>query len=117
MSTPRHHAEWLSLIEVSGPFLSLPVLLRIFPQGVDGHDPEHFLQLRTAYEEWLDNQGGVRPDVALHREWIKFVLQESLGWRRHNCARGNRCRRGWMRWDPGIMKRCGLTSRWAARRG
>jgi len=34
MSTARHHNEWLSLVEVSGPFLSLPVLLRAFPQGL-----------------------------------------------------------------------------------
>jgi hypothetical protein len=27
MSIARHHAEWLSLLDVSGPFLSLPVLL------------------------------------------------------------------------------------------
>lgn len=33
MSIARHHAEWLSLIEVSGPFLSLPVLLRVFPRA------------------------------------------------------------------------------------
>lgn len=44
------------------------MLLRVFPQGLDGHDPAHYLQLRTAYEEWLDNQGGVRPIVALQRE-------------------------------------------------
>ena len=88
MSTPRHHAEWLSLVEVSGPFLSLPVLLRVFPQGLDGHDPAHFLELRTAYEEWLDNQGGVRPEVALHREWIRFVLEETLGWPREQLRAG-----------------------------
>jgi hypothetical protein len=35
MSIARHHAEWLSLVEVSGPFLSMPVLLRVFPQGLD----------------------------------------------------------------------------------
>ena len=34
MSTARHHAEWLSLVEVSGAFLSQPVLLRAFPQGL-----------------------------------------------------------------------------------
>ena len=28
ISIPRHHAEWLSLVETSGPFLSLPVLLK-----------------------------------------------------------------------------------------
>ena len=35
MSVSRHHADWLSLVESSGPFLSLPVLLRAFPQGLD----------------------------------------------------------------------------------
>lgn len=34
MSVARHHSEWLSLVEVSGPFMSLPVLLRAFPQGL-----------------------------------------------------------------------------------
>ncbi len=32
-SVSRQHADWLSLVEVSGPFVSLPVLLRAFPQG------------------------------------------------------------------------------------
>ncbi len=27
MSIAKHHAEWLSLMEISGPFLSMPVLL------------------------------------------------------------------------------------------
>jgi len=33
MSIARHHNEWLSLIEVSGPFIRLPIFLRVFPQG------------------------------------------------------------------------------------
>jgi hypothetical protein len=49
MSIARHHTEWLSLIEVSGPFLSMPVLLRVFPQGLDAHEPElsRFLRMRS----------------------------------------------------------------------
>ena len=46
MSIAKHHAEWLSLIEVSGPFLSLPVLLQRFPEGMDANDPEHAKALR-----------------------------------------------------------------------
>jgi hypothetical protein len=38
MSVGRHHAEWLALVPVSGPFLSLPVLMDAFPQGLDAHD-------------------------------------------------------------------------------
>ncbi|UUO15317.1 Eco57I restriction-modification methylase domain-containing protein [Dolichospermum heterosporum] len=78
MSTARHHAEWLSLVEASGPFLSLPVLLKAFPTGLDAHDPEHLKMLRLAYQEWQDNQNGVKPEVAIHRAWVNFVLQQTL---------------------------------------
>src|SRR5207248_432976 len=78
MSTARHHAEWLSLVETSGPFLSMPVLLRVFPQGLDAHDPEGAKNLRLAYEEWEDNQGGLRPEPAIHRAWVRFVLGQVL---------------------------------------
>jgi len=40
VSIARHHHEWLSLLEVSGPFLSLPVLMRVFPQGLEEQDSE-----------------------------------------------------------------------------
>lgn len=78
MSTARHHSEWLSLVEASGPFLSMPVLLQAFPQGLDAHEPEHMRMLRLACEEWEDNQQGLRPDAAIHRAWVEWVLQETL---------------------------------------
>jgi hypothetical protein len=34
MSSARQHNEWLQLIEISGAFLSMPVLERVFPQGL-----------------------------------------------------------------------------------
>ncbi|MBN9392388.1 MAG: GreA/GreB family elongation factor [Chloroflexi bacterium] len=77
-SVARQHAEWLSLIEVSGPFLSMPVLLRAFPQGLEPHDPDLNRTLRLAYEEWADNQAGLRPDPAIHTQWIYFVLSQAL---------------------------------------
>ena len=79
MSIARHHAEWLSLLEISGPFLSMPVLLRAFPQGLDADDPAHAGELRAAYEEWADNQGGLSPDPAIHTAWIRYVLRQTLG--------------------------------------
>jgi hypothetical protein len=79
MSTARHHSEWLSLVEQSGPFLSMPVLMRVFPQGMEAHDPERFRLLRMAYEEWEDNnQAGRRTNPAIHGNWIKFVLRTIL---------------------------------------
>jgi hypothetical protein len=78
MIIARHHAEWLSLLEISGPFLSMPVLLNAFPQGLEAHDPEHVRELRAAYEEWADNQGGLQPDPAIHHAWIQYVLRNTL---------------------------------------
>ncbi|MCM1983779.1 Eco57I restriction-modification methylase domain-containing protein [Lyngbya confervoides] len=78
MSIARHHAEWLSLVEASGPFLSLPVLEQVFPQGLEAHEPEHRRRLVQAYEEWQDNQQGLKPEREIHRAWVAFVLTETL---------------------------------------
>ena len=80
MSIARQHAEWLSLIEVSGPFLSMPVLLNVFPQGLEKDEQEAELRrtLHMAYDEWADNQAGVHPEPAIHREWLRFVLANVL---------------------------------------
>jgi hypothetical protein len=74
MSIARHHAEWLSLIEQSGPFLSMPVLLRVLPQGLDAHDPEHMRLLKLAHQEWED----ANDDPGTHRAWVRFVLTQTL---------------------------------------
>ena len=69
------HREWLSLVEVSGPFLSLEVLTDEFPQGLDTHDPVVSRGLRSAYEEWQSQ----RHDEAYHRAWLEFIMEEVLG--------------------------------------
>lgn len=78
MSSARHHAEWLGLIEQSGPFLSLPVLLRVFPQGLETVAPEMRRRLAQAYAEWQASCEGGKPDPVLHQAWIRFVLDEVL---------------------------------------
>jgi len=67
MSIARHHAEWLSLLDISGPFVSLKVLANAFPQGLDAPDLDVARELRLAYEEWLDSALGNRPDPDIHR--------------------------------------------------
>jgi hypothetical protein len=74
MSIARHHAEWLSLVEQSGPFLSMPVLLRVLPQGLDAHDPDHLRQLKLAHQEWEEDRG----NPSVHRAWMRFVLTQTL---------------------------------------
>jgi hypothetical protein len=78
MSNKKHHAEWLALLEGSGPFVSLPILEKVFPQGLDAHDPDHARRMRLALDEWETNQTGHKPNPAIHNAWIQFVLTETL---------------------------------------
>ena len=77
MTPARHHTEWLSLVESSGPFLSMPVLLRVFPQGLDLRDPTRAAVLRENYEDWLDRG---RPLAHVHTAWVRHVLEHLLEW-------------------------------------
>ena len=73
-ATARHHVEWLQLVDVSGPFLSLSVLVEAFPQGLDADDPEVAERLRRAVSEWQANEELRRPDPAIHREFLRLQL-------------------------------------------
>ncbi|SNR25243.1 Eco57I restriction-modification methylase domain-containing protein [Actinomadura mexicana] len=69
---PRHkddfnHADWLSLIDVSGPFLSVPVLRRVWP-ALDA--------IGKGTRERLRQEHAALPE----RPWIDYVLCELLGW-------------------------------------
>ena len=78
MSIARHHAEWLSLVPVSGPFLSLPVLMEAFNTGLEPHDPDHFRLLKQEYGNWQDSMEKRKADPAPHQHWVKFVLTQTL---------------------------------------
>jgi hypothetical protein len=67
-----HHAEWLSLVETSGPFLTVPALKRALPDGLEATTVTP--DLRVAYTEW-------RSDPGLQRRWVRWVLDELLGLR------------------------------------
>ena len=54
MKKLSQHAEWLSLVDISGPFLAVSVLDRVFPQGLEAVYPESKRRIRAAYEEWCD---------------------------------------------------------------
>jgi hypothetical protein len=75
MSPPRRgrsavagvHADWLRLVEPNGPFLTLPVLRRVWPNGLDHLDADARAEVRrhladldlddpasvTAWVEWF----------------------------------------------------------------
>ncbi len=72
MSSARIHAEWLSLIEVNGPFLTLPVLTEALPHGLEPTGPDLVADLRRAFTELGD-------DPSLQSLWIRWVIGTLLG--------------------------------------
>ncbi|MFI7207748.1 Eco57I restriction-modification methylase domain-containing protein [Micromonospora aurantiaca (nom. illeg.)] len=69
----EQHRNWLSLVDVNGPFLSLPVLRRTWPT-LDALDKPTRERLRQAHTAWQDDT------VAGQQAWIGYVLGELLGW-------------------------------------
>ncbi len=67
------HADWLSLVEPAGSFVTLPVLNRVFPNGLDRTDPV----LRQATR---DRRPADLTDPAARTAWIDWVLHDLLGW-------------------------------------
>ncbi|MFI1282189.1 Eco57I restriction-modification methylase domain-containing protein [Streptomyces sp. NPDC020858] len=69
----QDHLDWLSLADVSGPFLTLPVLLKTWPQ-LDSIDKPLRARLRYEHGVWQSDP------AAGQRAWTDFVLNELLGW-------------------------------------
>lgn len=76
ISASRHHVDWLSLVEVSGPFISLPVLLKAFPQGLEPRDPSQAKAVRAAFDEWQGNPTA----PGRQRAWLLYILTAVLGY-------------------------------------
>lgn len=75
MTSGNLHTSWLSLIDRSGPFLSVQILESALPQGLEVVHTKYKQKLRLAYEEWrdaVDNDDSQL--VELHKEWIRLVL-------------------------------------------
>ncbi|MCX4741806.1 Eco57I restriction-modification methylase domain-containing protein [Streptomyces antibioticus] len=69
----RQHQEWLDLTEVSGPFLTMPVLLRAWPQ-LDTLEKDERARIRARHADWQTDTTAGRD------EWVVYVLGRLLGW-------------------------------------
>lgn len=61
------HAEWVQLVHEAGPFLTLPVLRRAFPSGLDRTLPD----LRAMLRDWP-------ADEVRSRTFVEWVLTDLL---------------------------------------
>ncbi|MFG3164062.1 Eco57I restriction-modification methylase domain-containing protein [Streptomyces sp. NPDC048232] len=67
------HQEWLDLTEISGPFLTMPVLLQAWPQ-LDAVDKDQRARLRARHADWQADTTAGRD------EWIAYVQRTLLEW-------------------------------------
>ncbi len=83
------------MMDVSGPFLSVPVLKEALPNGLDEHDPHIAAEVRAALQQWDDGlpEFGWADTTDIHLAFVRFVMSEVLGFRAGFAAVG-RC-------DPG----------------
>lgn len=81
MSAASEYAELLKLIEVSGPFVSLPVFKEVFPQGFAKDAPDQTRELRELYDDWREARAQAPSLVTpAQREWLRAVFVNWLGW-------------------------------------
>ncbi|MBN1170906.1 MAG: N-6 DNA methylase [Micromonosporaceae bacterium] len=85
------HRAWLELVETDGPFLAIPPLKRVWPQGMPAMASERrdvLAEARRPFEQaWEkldtnpdDDQAAVRYAEA-RDEWVRTVLHDVAGWR------------------------------------
>ena len=87
----QQHRAWLGLVDTEGPFLSVPVLTGLYPQGMPGLSRERREVLRAAkpaldraWDAWDADRDSASTLAAYRRArdaWLGTVLTEVLGWR------------------------------------
>ena len=89
-STAQQHRAWLGLVDTEGPFLSVPVLTGLYPQGMPGMSRERREVLRAAkpaldraWDAWDADRDSETALASYHRArdaWVNTVLTEVVGW-------------------------------------
>jgi hypothetical protein len=71
------HADWLRLVEPEGQFLTLPVLRRAFPDGLEVVPAAVREQLRERYPHSAD------PTQSDWDAWFDWLARDALAWGPH----------------------------------
>lgn len=84
------HRAWLELVDSDGPFLAVPALERLWPQGIpqpDARALDAIKDAKPAFEKAWENWDEYPDDEAaldLYREardtWVELVLRQGLRW-------------------------------------
>jgi hypothetical protein len=87
------HRQWLELVDTDGPFLAIPPLKRVWPNGIPdfrANHPDRFdtlTEARRAFEAaWEafdrdpDGDAGVDAYRVARDSWVETVLRDVIGW-------------------------------------
>lgn len=87
------HRAWLQLVDTDGPFLAIPPLKKVWPNGIPDFRATHpdrfeaLIDARKAFEsawEALDRDPGSDIRLSGYRterdKWVEAVLREVVGW-------------------------------------
>jgi hypothetical protein len=84
------HRQWLELVDTDGPFLAIPPLKRVWPQGMPSLSDERKDTLNYARKDFesawenFDRAGGGESALDTYRvarnKWVETVLRDVAGW-------------------------------------
>lgn len=99
-SPAQLHRDWLELVDVEGPFLSVPVMTGLYPQGMPalGRGPKEALRrakpaFDAAWDAWdlAQDKSAALQDYRRARDvWVRTVLTEVIGWGAHYATTADR---------------------------
>ena len=65
------HNDWRTLVEPVGAFLTIPILKRVFPNGIPPVERETRGDVRQRLED-------LTADVASRTSWLQWILRDLL---------------------------------------
>lgn len=84
------HRAWLELVDTDGPFLAVPALRRVWPQGIPQPERNALAALKDAKPEFekawenRDKHPGDSAALDFYRQardtWVDVVVRDVLGW-------------------------------------
>ncbi|WP_228489015.1 Eco57I restriction-modification methylase domain-containing protein [Raineyella fluvialis] len=81
------HRQWLQLVDTEGPFLSIPVLKGLYPQGIQTLDTDVLTDLKAAkgpfeqaWDRWSKGEGTLDDYRQSRDTWVDLVLRRIFAW-------------------------------------
>jgi hypothetical protein len=85
------HRDWLELVDIEGPFLSVPALKRVWPTGMMPPRDNELAALRDAkpvfekaWERWdisRDDPAAAKVYHEARDAWVDVILRDVVGWK------------------------------------